>query len=446
MRFRPDLRDPFALSEDKKLLAFRNDDLHNGTLRKIFEVFWLPVLLAMLTLAFLGYVFNVWPAHKPPGHRLERAVRIPTVTGMLDGSRAVVFDTAKESCEPADIPDVMARAFRDYKGTVHLVASHSVLRQSLGSTLLNAKHSCQVVYRSVHDPDPAHHDDSAWLDSFYTQDGKKIVALAHMEYHGGEHPGMCHSKNVMTCEFDADTFYLSEDGGYHFKPFETPGNYLGIPYQYQIDRGPSGYSVDTNIVKVGEWYYAMATAWPWPPNCTAEEGPQHCLVPDGAAPIRTSNLLDASSWRGWNGTDFSVSFVDPYLGPVEHPQDHVYTPVPYMDAVSGINTYEPAQLIVATLWSGDKRFGPEGLYLSTSTDLIHWSQPRLVVTRAQMLAKEPAGGWSYAYFSLLDPTSKDLNFSTMGDHPYLYYVRMDSNQSPEGRVLFRQGISLVLNQ
>jgi hypothetical protein len=53
-------------------------------------------------------------------------------------------------------------------------------------------------------------------------------------------------------------------------------------------------------------------------------------VPFGGSPIRTSNLLDVSSWRGWNGKDFSLTFVDPYLGPVKHPQDHVYTPVPYM--------------------------------------------------------------------------------------------------------------------
>jgi hypothetical protein len=34
------------------------------------------------------------------------------------------FDTSKESCEQIDIPDAAARAFRDYKGTVHLIASH----------------------------------------------------------------------------------------------------------------------------------------------------------------------------------------------------------------------------------------------------------------------------------------------------------------------------------
>jgi hypothetical protein len=371
------------------------------------------------------------------------------VKGVVDGSRTVVFDTAKDSCEQKDIPDAMARAFRDYTGTVHLVASHYILRQNLGPTLESAKHSCQVAFDSAHDANPSHFNDEVWLDSFYNIDGKKIVALGHTEYHGWEHPGMCRpTTNDLTCEYDADTYHLSDDGGYHFKSFKAPANFfVGIPYKYEIGKGPAGYSVDTNIVKAGEWYYAMSTAWSWPPNCTAGKGPQHCLVPLGGSPIRTSNILDPSSWRGWNGKDFSVSFADPYLGPVKDVQDHIYTPVPYMDYVTGLNIYEPAHLFVATFWDGwDTKYGPEGLYLSTSTDLINWSRPTLVVTQAQLLAKEPKGSWSYAYFSLIDPRSNDSNFSTIGDHPYLYYVRLDNNNPPYTRVLFRQRLTLTLNQ
>jgi hypothetical protein len=148
--------------------------------------------------------------------------KINTVTGKLKGPRTVVFDTAKNSCELTDIPDAPARAFSDYKGTVHLVASHSVLRQNLGPTLESAKHNCRVVYNSVHDPNPADYNDSTWLDSFYSLDGKRIVALGHMEYHGWEHHGMCHTQDYNACWYNADTFHLSDDGGYHFKSFKAP--------------------------------------------------------------------------------------------------------------------------------------------------------------------------------------------------------------------------------
>jgi hypothetical protein len=391
-------------------------------------------------------VVAVAAAQSNLGPTSQQPANIPTIKGVLDGSRSVVFDTATESCELIDIPDAPARAFRDYTGTVHMVASHYIMRQSLGPTLESAKHICDVVYNSAHDPNPADYNDATWLDSFYSLDGKEIVALGHMEYHGWEHPGECHSQNyTAACWYNADTFHLSHDGGYHYESFKAPANYVvGLPFKYAVGAGPEGYSVDTNILKVGELYYAMATDWNWPPNCTPT-GPKHCLVPFGGSPIRTSNLLDVTSWRGWNGTDFSVSFADPYLGPVDDPEAHVYTPVPYMYYVNAINIHEPSGLFVATLWDPwNTAYGPEGLYLSTSTDLVSWTQPRLVVTQAALLAKEPKGNWSYAYFSLLDPNSNDANFSGIGDNPYVYYVRSDDDHGPYVRVLYRQPVKLTL--
>jgi hypothetical protein len=372
------------------------------------------------------------------------AAATPKVKGELDGPRGVVFETPQNSCSPNDIPDAMARAFRDYMGTVHLVAASSDMYQSLGPTLGSVHHSCEAAFHSANEPDPANYNDQSWLDSFYTTDGKTVAALTHMEYHGWAHPGECHSQNFGECEYDSDTFHLSRDGGYHFGSFNAPKNYVaGIPYKYEVDRGPMGYSVDTNIVQYGGWFYAVATDWTWPPNCSGTTGQHRCLVPTGGAPIRTTNVLDPASWRGWNGTDFSLSFVDPYLGPVHAPQEHVYTPVPYMGFVNAVNVYQPSNVIVATLWDyWDNELGPPGLYLTTSTDFVNWTKPQLVVTLKDLLADDPKGSWLYAYFSLLDPTAPDPNFSTIGDHPYLYYVRLDNNS--QNRVLFRRRIKLTV--
>lgn len=319
------------------------------------------------------------------------------------------------------------------------------MRASLGATLDTVKHSCQVAYNSKHDGNPADFDDSTWLDSFQNIDGKRIVALGHMEYHGWEHPGMCATKDYSaSCWYNADTFHLSEDGGYHFDSRKAPENYVaGVPYKYEVNRGPEGYSVDTNIVKAGEWYYAMITGWPWPANCDDSKG-RPCLIPFGGAPIRTSNILDPVSWRGWNGKEFAVAFVDPYRGTVANPKEHVPTPVTYMYYVSALSFHEKSQLFVATLCDPfNTVYGPEGIYLSTSPDMVHWSKPTLLVSMAQLLAKEPKGKWSYAYASLIDPNSNDPNFSTVTDNPYLYYVRSDENHGPYTRVLFRQRIRLT---
>ena len=138
-----------------------------------------------------------------------------------------------------------------------------------------------------------------------------------------------------------------------------------------------------------------------------------------------------------------MTFVDPYAGPVEHPEEHVYTPVPYMEYVNAINIYPPLNVVVATLWDyWDDTLGPPGMYLTTSTDLVHWTTPTLVVTVKDLLSEDPKGSWLYAYFSLLDPDAPDLNFSVMSDHPYLYYVRLDNNNS-QNRVLFRRRVSIT---
>ncbi len=373
--------------------------------------------------------------------------KAPRVRGVLEGSREAVFRTPEDACNSNDLPDAMARAFRDYTGTVHLVAASSELFESVGPSLDTVKHSCEVGHRSVEDPNPADFNDQVWIDSFYTFDGKTIAGMAHTEYHGWLHPHECKTQNFSDCEYDADTFHLSKDGGYHFNFYKGSKNFfVGVPYQYQVDRGPLGYSVDSNIIELGGWFYAMTTSYSWPPGCTTQ-GPPRCRTPSGGGPIRTKDIFDPSSWRGWSGKDFSISFVDPYPNPVKSPQLHTYTPVQYMDVVTAVNIYRSSSgLVIATLWNPwTTEYGERGLYLSTSTDMVNWTKPTLVATLDQFLDQEPIGIWSYAYFSLIDPDAPDLNFSVVGDHPYLYYVRLN-NQNSGFRVLFRQRIDLTLIQ
>ena len=376
----------------------------------------------------------------------QDAGKTARVRGTLEGPREAVFRSPEDSCNSNDLPDAMARAFRDYTGTVHLVAASSELFESVGPSLDSVKHSCEVGHRSVEDPNPADFNDQVWIDSFYTFDGKTIAGLAHTEYHGWLHPHECKTQNFSECEYDADTYHLSNDGGYHFNSYKGPDNFLaGVPYQYQVDRGPSGYSVDSNIIELGGWFYAMVTSYSWPPNCSTQ-GPPRCRTPSGGGPIRTQDIFDPSSWRGWSGKDFSISFVDPYPNLVKSPQLHTYTPVQYMDVVTAVNIFRSSGLVIATLWNPwTTEYGERGLYLSTSTDMVNWTKPTLVATLDQFLDQEPIGIWSYAYFTLIDPDAPDLNFSVVGDHPYLYYVRLN-NQNSGYRVLFRQRIDLSLIQ
>lgn len=68
-----------------------------------------------------------------------------------------------------------------------------------------------------------------------------------------------------------------------------------------------------------------------------------------------------------------------------------------MGYVNAINVYEPANLIVATLYDyWDDALGAPGLYLTTSKDFIHWTKPTLIVTVADLTANDPPGSWLYA--------------------------------------------------
>jgi hypothetical protein len=95
-----------------------------------------------------------------------------------------------------------------------------------------------------------------------------------MEYHGWEHAGMCASKtDTASCWYNVDTLLMSKDGGYHFTSPKPPASYLlSLPAKYQRCQGPQGYSVDTNILKVGRWHYESVYAWAWPPNCGQGKG------------------------------------------------------------------------------------------------------------------------------------------------------------------------------
>jgi hypothetical protein len=172
------------------------------------------------------------------------------------------------------------------------------------------------------------------------------------------------------------------------------------------------------------------------PNCGGGKGQKPCLVPDGACAIRTANILEPPSWRGWDGKDFTVQFVDPYRGTVANPQSHVCTIVPYLDCTTGVSSVR-----CDAMEPGLRFLGAGGVYYTTSADFIHWSKPELAMTQNQMLRREPEGNWSYQFFSLIDPKSTDSSFMAITDD-LLYYVRMDNNHGSYQRVLFRQKINL----
>ena len=265
----------------------------------------------------------------------------PPTPDFVEGAHVAAFDTSKESCEQIDIPDAPARAFRDFKGTVHLIASHYVTRAGLGPTLETARHNCQVAYRSGRDGNVADFNDYTWLTAFYSVDGKRIVALGHMEYHGWESPGMCAQKSdTPACWYNMETFNISDDGGYHFARPKPPGNYLlSLPARYQVSQGPEGYSADVGIVKVGSWFYSSVYSWAWPPNCGPGKGQRAWGKPMLAMTL--NQMLRREPEGNWSYAYFSL--IDPKSADASF---STITDEPYLYYVRMDNNHPPYQRVL----------------------------------------------------------------------------------------------------
>jgi hypothetical protein len=359
------------------------------------------------------------------------------VSAAFIGPTEAVFDTRTQACERIDVPDIAARAFRDYRNMVHLVAAHYVARAMVGPTLDTVKRNCGVIYHSLEDPDPSHYQAQGWLAAFYTTDGRRIAALLHNEYHAWNIPGQCRTPNagwpgLGNCWLSAVTFALSDDGGYSFTAPPSPKNLLAaMPYVYDKENreGRVGYTAPTNILKVGEFFYTMINNWP------------HRAQKYGPCVLRTNDVFDPSSWRAWDGAAFTIRFINPYVERNAKPEEHVCAPVLTSD-LGGVVVHQGTGHFVATTIVRNRTYGEPGLYLLASADLIHWSKPTLVASTAAMAAAEEPGKWAYHYASLIDPASTDRDFGTVSDNPYIYYVRLDLSRGNFTRVLFRHRLSL----
>lgn len=350
-----------------------------------------------------------------------------TVTGPAE----TVFSYRKQACDERDIPDAPARAFRDADGRVHLFAPHDVNRALVGDGLDAVAPDCRIAYRGGENDDPAAFDDRAWLAAFATSDGRTVHALVHNEFQGHRRPALCPSGRYMECWTNSITAARSTDGGATFR--RVPGVVAALPYRYRGDLGRhSGYFNPSNIVQKDGFWYVMVFS-------VAREAQR-----GGACLLRTDHPDDPSSWRAWDGKDFTVRFEDPYRD-TDDPARHVCAPLGGLGApVSSVVRHQPSGQFVATMAA----VRPEGMgvFLSTSADLIHWSAPQLALPLT-LAGKQQCGdkeAWNYPV--LLDPDSPSRTFETVGNTAWLYMTRFNLSGCALGmdRDLVRLPVTLTL--
>ena len=366
----------------------------------------------------------------------------------LIGPERTVFKWSTDACDPSDYPDTAARAFRDANGNVQLIASHQTTRRSAGRDLGGLRHVCNVAMKSGNNPDPAQYDDTEWVSSTYTLDGKRVYALVHDEYHGWAHPGRCPyggppftGRTSPPCWYNTITLASSTDGGRSFvQPPPAARLVAGLPYRYVPEEKPYGLFNPSNIVhnESDGHYYAVVRA----------EG--RGLQKPGVCLIRTSRLDDPGSWRAWDGSDFNVRFIDPYRSDAS-PDGHVCAPVAsgeIQDMTDSLtyNTYFDKYLLVGVAGRHDPTSGEQklGIYYSLSDDLVDWDKAKLIHEIEVPSTWRCGDSDPIEYPSVLDPYSDSPNFETTGQRAWLFFTRHHfSGCNPEptpNRDLVRIGV------
>lgn len=347
-----------------------------------------------------------------------------------------VFDWSTMNCDGNFAADSPARAWKDSAGKVHLTISSDASYQMTGAGLNAVAVDCShVVLGSAHNADPAQYDDHQWLHSPYTVDGSKVYALVHDEYHGWEHPGECSGPGpsqpkVLTtpassfnpgCWYNSITFASSTDGGYTFTHAVPPAHLVAsVPYTYSQSTTAYGYFSPSNVVKKSDgFYYTVFQAEPY--------GVQQF----GACEARTKNPTNPTSWRAWNGTGYTVQFINPYTNP-QPPEGHVCAPVAVTEIDKMVqsltyNSYFKKYLLIGQSydWDATRQEYVYGVYYSTSSDLLTWSHRTLLMEAVLPWTYQCGGDNPIAYPVVLNPQSTDRNFGTTGQSTYLYFTRFN---------------------
>ncbi len=348
----------------------------------------------------------------------------------IAGPRQVVFNYNQDRCNATDTFDTPAMAFKDANGTVHLFSGIAGSYMSVGSSLDTVRRDCSRPYSNYEPADnatAASFDNWKWYRSPWTEDGVTIYSLVHNEFHGWSmNPGAnCPSNDQNACLFPSVTVAKSTDSGKTFNIVrDASGNVeLGMvtPYAYTPDGGnlhkQLGVRAPTNIISRmvdGKKYYFLLAA---NRGGMAQKG--------GTCLYRSDDVSDPTHWRAWDGNGFNVVVnATAYRDANIDPRQHICTPVFKNDPSSWTyNTVLNQYIAVVGINEGGEGFG----YVF-SNDMIHWSEPQLLMQttlKAYQASRRGSNVVGQTYPSIIDPQSAGLNFEYSGSNPYLYFTRFN---------------------
>jgi hypothetical protein len=353
------------------------------------------------------------------------------------GAKEVVFDYTTDRCEDLDLPDQPARFVRAEDGNLVLIdgnaPKHYVSRGADFSSLTRVCNRAALVSADLRTAES--YENWEWLWVVY-REGSRWHALIHNEFHdavsstcrvGDPSPGN-------PCWYNSITYAASDDGGAAFVKPLPPQHVVAPAPNFWVPPPPGaispsgywfaeGYRAPTNVVRAGDGYYYSLI----------ELFPSKFSDSRGLCVMRTDRLDDPASWRAWDGVGFNLRMTSPYVTGSAAPMCTYLSR--WMDGMGGghlvYSTYLSRYTLVAPTGGQIDGRNTCGFAFSFSSDLIHWSEPQLLVeaklTYCPTVTPGPGAVETLPtlYPSLVDHGDTTINFERAGRSAYLYYTRFN---------------------
>ncbi|MGU3495966.1 hypothetical protein ACLBXM_18140 [Xanthobacteraceae bacterium A53D] len=355
-----------------------------------------PPLAALALLALLPLA---------PAHALELQVA---------GPESVIFDQRTQACDVNDHPDAPARAFRNAKGEMVMFAPNFRNRAFVGPDLRGLARDCAVRFAATGSADPNRLDDRTWLHGFYTQDGTNIFAFASASFIPYRHKERCNAGTERTaCWRNGVAALISQDGGQTFTDSAPPpAHVLMPPVPYSPDvKNPAGFISTTNIVTYKGDLYSIV----WRRDAEARNS-RNCLV--------RAKGGDVNRWEVWTGDGFApMAKRTPQGWTVERTDCAAIGKG--LPSIRGFVFHPASETFIAVFQQRPRgrSKGEDGFYVATSKDMVNWSKPSLLTAQPLRDGLEDKGIFN-GYPALIDSTSPDRNFGTVGESVDLVFVRL----------------------
>jgi hypothetical protein len=362
------------------------------------------------------------------------AAEPPLAAVTLIGPAETVFSAKRDACDGDDVPDAPARAFRDAKGHVVMFGLHTKNRALRGPDFARLKIDCTPAMPSRGNENPAAYDDASWIAATWTEDGKRVQALVHHEYQANTHSGRCSRKEYLACWYNTVVGVSSADGARSFDRPEPPEVIAAAPFRQDVGQGRHrGFFNPSNIFGQDRFRYFLSSTTGW----AGQDG--------GACLFRTNDPADPSSWRAYDGKEFSARFGDPYRNGAGTKTCKTIWPFPA--PVGSVVRHRPTGAWIAVFQASANAdtFPEAGFYTTSSRDLLTWDKPRLLLA-GKTLYDDPcgSGGRLISYPSLIDAGAEGRNFDDVGATADLYYatLRVEGCQITSDRDLLRRLVAI----